>query len=138
MKKLLLLFSLFAASSVFAQIDPNQLMAGLKQNEDPNRLDSIAKSLNYKGGELVAVFAKFTIDENGEVTNISAKGPHPAFEQEAIRIVKKLPKFDPAMYNGKPLARRFTLPIKFRIETEREKKKRLKKEKKVRDRALKR
>lgn len=121
---------LLGAPAVLAQVETGKLLTGIEENKSLNRLDSIAKSLNYKGGEVVAVFAQFTIDENGKVTKITAKGPHPAFEEEAIRIIKELPGMDPAMYNGKPIARRFSLPLKFKIETEREKKKRLKKERK--------
>lgn len=122
--------ALIAAPTLMAQINTNKFLAGVEENKDLNKLDSIAKNLNYKGGDIVAVFAQFTVDENGDVTEITARGPHPAFEEEAVRIIKELPKMDPAMQNGAPVARRYSLPLKFKIETEREKKKRLKKERK--------
>ncbi len=42
-----------------------------------------------------------------------------------------VPKLDPAMVNGKPVSPRFALPITFVIETERQKKKRAKREKRL-------
>lgn len=130
MKIIIVLFAIFAGPTLFAQIDTNKLMAGVEENKDLNKLDSIAKSLNYKEGDVIAVFAQFTVDEEGNVTEVVARGPHPAFEAEPIRIIKELPKMDPAVHKGQPIARRFSLPLKFKIETEREKKKRLKKERK--------
>ena len=37
----------------------------------------------------------FTIDENGVVTDIRSRGPHPKLEKEAERVVKLLPKMEP-------------------------------------------
>lgn len=137
MKKLLLLPALFFVTSVLAQFDNNKLVAGIKQNEDLNRLDSIARNLNYKGGEVVSVWAQFVVDEHGNLTEIKARGPHPAFEAEAIRILKAVPQMDPAIRNGKAVSHRFSLPINFRIETKREEKRRLKREKKKAEKGLK-
>ena len=130
MKKLLLFLVLLTTSTILAQVDSKKLIEGVEANKNLNRLDSIAKGLNYKGGEVISVYAQFVVDEAGKVTEVKARGPHPAFEAEAIRIIEQLPKMDPAMYDGKPIARKYSLPLKFKIETEREKKKRLKKERK--------
>ena len=39
-----------------------------------------------------------------------------AIEEEAIRVVKLMPKWKPATQQGKPARVRFTLPIKFKLD----------------------
>lgn len=62
------------------------------------------------------IFVQFKIDKDGSIINISAKGPHPKLEQEAIRITKKLPKMKPGKQRGKPVRVGYTLPITFNVE----------------------
>jgi len=90
---------------------------------DDIKFDSIVKSLNYKGGEKVTVYTQFKVNENGEVVDITARGPHKIFEEKAISLVKDLPKFEPSKLKGKPVGTKFTLPITLIIETEKEKEK---------------
>ncbi|MEK6152158.1 energy transducer TonB [Flavobacteriaceae bacterium 3-367] len=100
------------------------------KNEKPDyrKIDSIAKVLKLKGGDIVKVYAKFAINEVGDIVDIKTRGPHEYFEKEAVRILKKVPRLDPAIADGKPIKAHFSLPISFRIETKRERKKRLAKE----------
>lgn len=118
----------FAFFNGFGQIDQSAISNAISENQDLNKIDSIAKLLNYKGGEKVKVFTRFRISGEGKIIDIQAKGPHSFFEDEAIRIIKKLPDFEPAEYNGKPISPSFALPMIFVIETQKQKKKRLKKE----------
>lgn len=63
------------------------------------------------------VIVKFEINEKGIVKNISAKGPYPFFEKEAIRIISRLPKMKPAKQkNGNAVKIPFEVPIIFRLE----------------------
>lgn len=39
----------------------------------------------------------------------------PDLEDEAVRIVKSMPKWNPGIYNGKPVDSWFRVPIKFRL-----------------------
>lgn len=60
------------------------------------------------------VIVKFIIDETGMVKDAAiAKGIHPLLDNEALRIVRKLPRFIPAEYNGKTKSSYFSLPINF-------------------------
>lgn len=56
---------------------------------------------------------QFTIDKNGEVTNIKVRGPHPILEKEAERVIGKIPKMKPGMQQDKPVGVIYTLPITF-------------------------
>ncbi|MCF6222367.1 MAG: energy transducer TonB [Flavobacteriaceae bacterium] len=99
---------------------------------DERKYDSIVKSLNYKGGDKITVYTQFKINENGEIVDISARGPHKIFEEKAIGLVKDLPKMEPEKLKGKPIGTKFTLPITLVIETKKERIKRHKKEERER------
>jgi protein TonB len=62
------------------------------------------------------VSVMFDIDENGNIVNILAKGPHPDMEKEAIRVMKLLPKMNPGLINKEPKKVNFGLPINFVIQ----------------------
>lgn len=55
----------------------------------------------------------FGIDETGKVKNISAKGPHKAINEEAIRITKLFPVMKPGMRAGKPATINYKMPFNF-------------------------
>lgn len=60
------------------------------------------------------VVVRFIVNEAGRVTNaMIAKSVHPLLDEEALRVVKKLPRFIPAQYKGKNKASGFALPINF-------------------------
>lgn len=137
MKKTLILFLLILANLAFGQHSISKKVTESFKNENRDRLDSIAKQLNYKGGDQIKVFTIFTINKEGHVTDIKARSVHPLFEKEAIRILNELPKMTPAEDGENKISRRFSLPIVFEIETESDKKRRLKKEKRKKERELK-
>lgn len=114
------------------------LISNTIKNQNIERIDSIAKKLNYKGGDVIKVFAIFTVNEKGEIKNVKARGPHKLFEQEAIRIVKLIPKLDPKEFKNGMKEMKYSLPINFVIETEKERKSREKKEKRKKEKELKR
>ena len=53
----------------------------------------------------------FKIDPEGNIIDVRAKGPHPRIEQEAIRVIKKLPKMKPGKIKGKAVMVPYSLPI---------------------------
>ena len=58
----------------------------------------------------------FTIDENGVVTDIQSRGPHPKLEKEAERVVKLLPKMEPGKQRKQNVKVKYTLPIVFTVQ----------------------
>jgi len=63
------------------------------------------------------VLAEFAIMEDGSVDRVSIKvSAHPLLNEEAIRIIKSLPKWTPGKVNGKPVAVWYSLPISFAIQ----------------------
>ena len=130
-------FATNAQEKVEKNKDNKALIAEAVEKQDQKKIDSIAKLLNYKGGDTVKVFVMFTVTKNGEIKDVKARGPHPVFEQEAERVVKLIPKLDPKkLKNGKkPI--KFSLPICFVIETEQDRKARQRKEKRKKEKEFK-
>ena len=75
----------------------------------------IAKNLGLKGKQ--RIFAQFKIDENGDVKDIKVrKSLHTELENEAIRVIKLLPKFKPAKQRNTNVAAIYAIPMVFLIE----------------------
>jgi protein TonB len=111
----------FVSSS---QINAETINQKIVDNFNTSKIDSIADVLNLKKGSTERVLTKFTIDENGDLVNITAKGSNILLEEEeAIRLLKKLPKFEPIVVNGDPKKVNFSLPINFYINKIKKKKK---------------
>ena len=63
------------------------------------------------------VFVRFMIKKNGELTKIYlVKGLSDACNKEALRVIKKMPFWIPAMQEGEAVSSWHTLPIYFEIE----------------------
>ena len=57
----------------------------------------------------------FKIGTDGKVFNVRARAVHPDLENEAIRIIKSLPKIKPGYQEGKPVEVPYSLPILFQV-----------------------
>ena len=54
------------------------------------------------------------IDINWNVADVRiVRGIHPSLNEEAVRAVKMLPKFSPAMLKGKAVRYSYTMPVSF-------------------------
>ncbi len=73
----------------------------------------LATELGLEGRQRINV--QFKIDKNGDVVNVRARAPHPRLEQEAVNIVKSLPKMTPGKQRGKPVGVLYALPILFEV-----------------------
>jgi periplasmic protein TonB len=65
------------------------------------------------------VYVQFIVEKDGRITHpIILKSLEQKFDEEALRVIRLMPKWNPARdYKGeKPIATRFTMPIKFEIE----------------------
>jgi len=67
-----------------------------------------------KAGRVV-IKTTFVIDTLGYITDIKALSSYPSFNKEAIRVVKKLPRFKPGVQRGRKVRVRYRLPITFSI-----------------------
>ncbi len=68
----------------------------------------------YKMGMEGTVYLTFVVEKNGEVSNVNIlRSLNVNFDNEAIKMVKSMPKWKPASDHGKLARQKFTMPIKF-------------------------
>ena len=62
------------------------------------------------------VILEFVIDIDGTITDIKIKhSVHESLDNEALRVVKSMPKWKPGILRGESVRVRFTLPINFHL-----------------------
>ncbi|CAM4229051.1 M56 family metallopeptidase [Zobellia nedashkovskayae] len=61
------------------------------------------------------VLVIFLMDTSGNITHISTRGPDKSFEEEAERIISKLPKMIPGKHNGENVNVPYSIPITFKL-----------------------
>ena len=126
-KKLLFVFTVLISAAAIAQHDFKQVSDSL-QSLNSEKIDKAVTQLGLKPGETVKIFAMFSVDTDGSIIDVKARSIHPAFEEEAIRVIQELPAMEPALVEGETIKQKYSLPILFKIETEQERKKRKKRE----------
>lgn len=75
----------------------------------------LAQLLDLKPGKK-RISVQFKIDKEGNVTDVKARAPHSELKEEAIRVVKTLPKMKPGKHDEKAVNVRYNLPIVFNVE----------------------
>jgi len=57
------------------------------------------------------IYVQFTIEKAGHVTKIKARTPHNKLENEAVKVVGKIPQMIPGKQRGQNVEVIYTLPI---------------------------
>lgn len=84
----------------------------MKYIADNTKYPEIAKENSIQG----RVYIQFVIDKVGNVTKVTvAKGVDPYLDNEAMRVVKTLPKWTPGKQRGKPVPVTYIVPINFKL-----------------------
>lgn len=116
--------------------------ANAQNDKDTKELSEVEQAPQYPGGKTALmkflgdnikypeaakrdsaqgmVSVTFVIEKDGSVTNVEKIKPTPKnwrddFVDETIRVVKKMPKWEPAKNKGKAVKVRYTLPVKFKL-----------------------
>lgn len=72
----------------------------------------------YKRGVQGRVNVFFVVEKDGSITNVEVKDPaDPELEEEAIRVIKRMPKWQPGKNNGQPVRSLMSIPVNFKITT---------------------
>ena len=91
---------------------PGGLAAFYKYFGSKMKYPSQARRMGVEG----RVYLQFVVDRDGSVTDIKAvKGIGAGCEEEAVRVMKTVPKFKPGKQRGKPVRVRMSLPIVFKL-----------------------
>lgn len=104
--------------------DPNKVyMVVEQQPEFPGGVAAmmkfISQNLKYPSqarrmGTEGSVFVEFVVDQQGTITGAKViKGIGSGCDEEAVRVVQKMPPWKPGKQNGKAVKVRFVLPLKF-------------------------
>ncbi|UTW68146.1 energy transducer TonB [bacterium SCSIO 12643] len=73
----------------------------------------IARDNNIQG----RVYVSFVVEKNGAITDVRVlRGIGGGCDEEAIRVVKSMPKWSAGKQRGKPVRVRFNLPIVFKLQ----------------------
>jgi protein TonB len=71
-----------------------------------------AREISIQG----TVYLSFVVEPDGSITNITIlRGIGGGCEEEALRVVKSMPKWVPGKQNGHPVRVMLTLPVKFTL-----------------------
>ena len=76
------------------------------------RYPDIAQEMGIQG----RVYVNFIIAKDGSITNIRMRGPDKNLENEAQRIISRLPQMTPGKQRGRPVRVPFSIPITFRLQ----------------------
>ena len=62
------------------------------------------------------VIVNIIVEEDGSISDIEiVRGVHPSLNAEAVRVVKLMPKWQPAERGGKPVRSRVNFPVHFKL-----------------------
>ncbi len=85
----------------------------ITQHVNANFNTNIGKENGLVGRQRINVI--FKIDNKGNIVDVRSRAPHPTLEDEAIRVIKLLPKMTPGRQEGKVVNVPYSLPIIFQI-----------------------
>jgi len=77
------------------------------------RYPSQAKRMGIEG----KVYVQFVVDKDGSITEVQAiRGIGAGCDEEAVRVIKGMPKWTPGKQRGRPVKVRMVLPIVFKLQ----------------------
>ena len=106
--------------------DPQETPEGFQAPEYDGGMEAlykyIAENIQYPeqakaDGIEGRVLIHFVVMNDGSIVNVEvAKGIGGGCDEEAVRVVKAMPKWTPAVYEGKNVNVQYTLPITFKLQ----------------------
>ena len=85
-------------------------------------MEFVAKNIKYpqiarETGIQGRVFVNFVVEPDGSVSNVSVlRGIGGGCDEEAMRVVKSMPKWKPGKQRGKAVRVQYMLPVNFRLQ----------------------
>lgn len=89
---------------------------------DAEMMKWLSSNINYppaaaEEGVSGKVTVRFIVEKDGSISNVEVlRGKHPALDAEAVRVIKKMPKWNPGRNNGQPVRVAYMLPVTFRAQ----------------------
>ena len=91
---------------------------------DATLIEWLSKNIKYpveaeENGIQGKVVCTFVIEKDGSITDVKiVKSVVPALDNEAVRVLKAMPKWIPGKQDGKAIRVKYTLPVTFRLTEE--------------------
>ena len=85
-------------------------------------MEYVGKNIKYpqiarESGIQGRVFVGFVVEPDGSVSNVKImRGIGGGCDEEAMRVVKSMPKWKPGKQRGKPVRVSYTLPVNFKLQ----------------------
>ena len=84
----------------------------LKYLGDNIKYPAVDRENNLQG----RVVLQFVVERDGSLTDVKAvRGPSQAMQDEAVRVLKRSPKWKAGIQNGRPVRAQYTVPINFTL-----------------------
>ena len=84
----------------------------MKYLADNIQYPAIAKDAGIQG----RVYVTFVVDKDGSITDVKVlRGIGGGCDEEAVRVVKNMPKWNPGKQRGKPVKVQYNLPIRYTL-----------------------
>lgn len=89
---------------------------------DEARMKFLLENIKYpqiarESGIQGVVYVTFVVEPDGSITNVKViRGIGGGCDEEAVRVVKMMPKWIPGNQRGKPVRVQFNMPIKFTLQ----------------------
>ena len=91
---------------------PGGDVARMKFLQDNIKYPQMARESGIQG----TVYVTFVVERNGNVTDVKIlRGIGGGCDEEAVRVVQNMPKWEPGKQRGKPVRVQFNMPIKFTL-----------------------
>ncbi len=126
------------------EIDQGKQVIEEKKEDDPNKIfEKVEIEASFKGGESAwrkylernlnastpvengapegtyTVWVQFVVDREGAISDVKAQTSHGyGMEQEAVKVISKGPKWEPAVQNGRKVKAYRKQPITFVVQAE--------------------
>jgi protein TonB len=106
--------------------DENQIFVFVEEypefpNGEENMYKYLGSNIKYphealENGIQGTVVVKFVVEKDGSISNVKAvRKIGGGCDEEAVRVVKRMPRWKPGKQSGKPVRTEFTLPIQFKL-----------------------
>lgn len=115
-------------SDSIVKVDPNKIYTCAEVSKmptykfgDDSLFRFIKSQIRYprkakENGIRCRVTVRFKVDKNGRLSNFSVtRGKSPELDKEALRVVKLIPRLEPAMLGPHKVAVWYNLPINFKL-----------------------
>ncbi len=124
---LVLLFGLGSRMNGQEQVIPREILEHAEQApEFPGGISALKKflykNLHYpknavKSNSEGQVIVRFVVETDGEISDIAVRQTLDHWcDREAVRVIQKMPKWNPARQNGAAVATYYEIPISFQLQ----------------------